>query len=88
MRFVVHNHEVFEGLHSLQHRALAGSGQVMRGLPAKKGLDGVLRSPLLVTRFIELVDVREEEVSGRVRFGRLATQDHLQGKLAAPLWGY
>ena len=35
---------------------------------------------------VELLDVREEEVAGRVRLGALAAQDHFLTPGAAPLW--
>ena len=63
VRFVIQYHEILERLDPLQHGALTGRRQVLRGLSAQKRLDGVVRRPFLVTRLVELLDIGQKEIS-------------------------
>ena len=74
---VVEHDEVLQRLEPLQHRALAGSGQILARLLAQQRLDRILRRPFLIARFVELVDVGKKEVARCVRLGGLSAQNHL-----------
>jgi hypothetical protein len=68
---VVEHDEIVQPLQPVQHGGLARRN-VLRRLPTKQGVDGVLGCPSTFPRLLDLIDVRDEHVPARIGLDPLA----------------
>lgn len=82
--FVVQDDQIAQALDPFKDRPFLGR-EILCRLFAEQRFDGVCRRPFLLARLVDLMDVREEKISGRIRLGALAPKNDLDVPLGFPL---